>query len=342
MKDHDSFDIDSSVGRTLFDGEINDEFLKGLKGNKEKPVFSRTYASNYFCINQGDQKNPKYQFFFCELNDHYIFLRRKDYLDFIAYMDILNAIVRISKPVIINQEKYFGLKFIKRTSYEELFSPDENVISEWYEHLKKFCRQIKFKNRFNQITLLGKGSFAKVFLVERKEDKQRFAVKIFDKRPFMEDDDELKCLMYEIKMMKLMNHKKVLKLFEVFEGQHFLYLVCDYYQGKDLWTEIIEKGAQNELKALTVLQQLLEALVYLHGMKVIHRDVKPENILFRSTKNITELGLVDLGFATFEKDYNTLFVRCGTPGYVAPEVLEDKPYDCKADVFSAGVIFFLM
>ena len=118
--------------------------------------------------------------------------------------------------------------------------------------------------------------------------------------------------------------------------------MCELYQGRDLWAEIIDKGAQSEPKALTVLQQLLDALVYLHSLKIIHRDVKPENILFRSTKNITQLGLVDLGFATYEKDFKKLFVRCGTPGYVAPEILDDKPYDCKADVYSAGVIFYLL
>ena len=342
MKRKDSPEIDINVSKTLFDGELSDEFLKALKGNKGHPSFSRTYTSNYFCLNQGDTTNPKYNFFFCELNDHYIFLRRKDYLEFVAYMDILNAIMKKTKPILIKDEKYFGLKFFKRSGYEEVYSPDEKVISEWYEYLKKFCRQIKFKNKFTQVSMLGKGSFAKVFLVERKEDKQMFAVKIFDKTPFLEDDLELQCLMYEIKMMRLMNHSKILKLFEVFEGNNFLYLVCDYYQGKDLWTEIVEKGTQSELKVLTVMQQLLEALAYLHGMKVIHRDIKPENVMFRSTKTITELVLVDLGFATYEKDYDALFVRCGTPGYVAPEVLADKPYNCKADVFSAGVIFYLM
>jgi calcium/calmodulin-dependent protein kinase I len=83
-------------------------------------------------------------------------------------------------------------------------------------------------------------------------------------------------------------------------------------------------------------------LKYLEGENIIHRDIKPENILFRSKEEGSEIALVDLGFATYVKDYNKLFTRCGTPGFVAPEVLHDKPYNCKADVFSVGVILYIM
>jgi serine/threonine protein kinase len=74
---------------------------------------------------------------------------------------------------------------------------------------------------------------------------------------------------------------------------------------------------------------------------VIHRDLKPENIIFKSSDQI-DIGVVDLGFATLEQDYGKLFKRCGTPGYVAPEILNDKPYNCKADVYSAGIIFYIL
>lgn len=69
--------------------------------------------------------------------------------------------------------------------------------------------------------------------------------------------------------------------------------------------------------------------------------MKPENIIFKNTSDIN-IGIVDLGFATLEKDYDKLFKRCGTPGYVAPEILNDKPYDCKTDVYSCGIIFYMI
>jgi calcium/calmodulin-dependent protein kinase I len=74
----------------------------------------------------------------------------------------------------------------------------------------------------------------------------------------------------------------------------------------------------------------------------MHRDLKPENVIFRDSKEGIDIGVVDLGFATYESDYKKLFIRCGTPGYVAPEVLKDRSYDCRVDIYSIGIILYIM
>lgn len=87
--------------------------------------------------------------------------------------------------------------------------------------------------------------------------------------------------------------------------------------------------------------QILQGLDYLHRKLIIHRDLKPENIIVKDGPSI-DCGIVDLGFATYEKDYDKLFKRCGTPGYVAPEILNNSAYGCKVDVFSCGIIFYML
>ena len=90
---------------------------------------------------------------------------------------------------------------------------------------------------------------------------------------------------------------------------------------------------------------IISALVYLHENKCVHRDLKPENILLKSKESDTDIVIADFGLSAF-LDGEIIFKRCGTPGFVAPEILEyhdgDKFYDTKCDVFSAGVIFYIL
>lgn len=106
--------------------------------------------------------------------------------------------------------------------------------------------------------------------------------------------------------------------------------------------KILKKGRFSESDSIEILFRIMKALSYLEKNQIIHRDLKPENVIFKSKEDEHEVCLVDFGFATKVEDYDKLFLRCGTPGYVAPEVLNDQPYNCKADVFSAGIIFYIL
>ena len=97
-----------------------------------------------------------------------------------------------------------------------------------------------------------------------------------------------------------------------------------------------------EEEALLVTHQVLDALAYLERSEVIHRDLKPENIMFRSDRLEDGVAIIDFGFATEKKRYKDLFARCGTPGFVAPEVYGDEDYDYRIDVFSLGILFYIM
>jgi len=125
-------------------------------------------------------------------------------------MDILNAFMKFTQGTVINGKQYFGIKFIKKKTYEELFTDSEEKIRGWFNKLKQFCILTKFRCYFKTIRVIGKGNFAKVYLVERFSDKKEFAVKVFHKSMIMNDELEKKCLLYEIKMMRLMNHYRVL------------------------------------------------------------------------------------------------------------------------------------
>lgn len=150
--------------------------------------------------------------------------------------------------------------------------------------------------------------------------------------------------------MKKINHKNLLKLYQVYETKHSIYLVLEVLKGGELIKKIKEKSIYEEKDIAKIMKNILEALDHLHELGIMHRDLKPENLLLKSSEdNIHEVVIADFGLATFfnMSPNNILFKRCGTPGFVAPEILSYKDgqegfYDEKCDIFSAGVIFYLL
>lgn len=244
----------------------------------------------------------------------------------------------------MNNTKFFGIRIIKAKNYEDLLSEDEGLIQKWFEYFKRFCILSQFGMVYENVKVLGQGNFAKVFLVKRKTDGQLFATKVFDKKAVCSDDMEKKCLIYEITTLRSLDEANLIKIKELYEGQNYIYCVSEAYLGGHLLQRILKKpnGRFSEKDSLEIMYRILKGLAYLEARDIIHRDLKPENIIFRNNEDPFDVVIVDFGFATKVEDYKNLFTRCGTPGYVAPEVLNDFPYNTKADVFSSGIIFYIL
>jgi len=150
----------------------------------------------------------------------------------------------------------------------------------------------------------------------------------------------------EIDIMRALDHENVIKLYEVFETEKSIYLVLELIQGKSL-QEILKKGMfkDNEARITNVISSIIEALAYLASKGVMHRDLKPDNILLDKGDKVK---IVDFGLATFIDLPEYIFKKCGTPGYIAPEVfkydqkLVTTAYDHHCDVFSSGCILYYM
>jgi serine/threonine protein kinase len=138
----------------------------------------------------------------------------------------------------------------------------------------------------------------------------------------------------------LMDHPNIMPLEMLYEGSQFVYCLTPLYSGGCLLDAIIKAGNFSQFRSIVYLKQLLMAAAYMEAKDHMHRDIKPENVLL--TEGGEDVILVDFGFATKTEEYDQLFVRCGTPGYVAPEILQDVPYDPRVDVFSIGVILYVM
>ena len=167
-------------------------------------------------------------------------------------------------------------------------------------------------------------------------------MKTIEKAGMKKNKRNIQSVLQEIDILRALNHEFIIHLHEVYESNKYIHLVLSYLEGGELFDRIKSKQVYQESTAIRVMRNMLKALEYLHAHNVVHRDLKPENLILASKTNDYDLRIADFGLASFIKDGQLLKLRCGSPGYVGPELLEDVGYDKKVDIFSAGVILYVL
>ncbi|XP_034709036.1 CBL-interacting serine/threonine-protein kinase 9 isoform X1 [Vitis riparia] len=189
---------------------------------------------------------------------------------------------------------------------------------------------------------LGEGSFAKVKYARNSDTGDSVAIKVLD-RDHVLRHKMVEQIKREISTMKLIKHPNVVTIFEVMASKTKIYIVVEFVDGGELFDRIAKNGRLKEDEARRYFQQLINAVDYCHSRGVYHRDLKPENLLLDSygVLKISDFGLSALSQQVRED--GLFHTACGTPNYVAPEVLNNKGYDgASADIWSCGVILFVL
>ena len=195
------------------------------------------------------------------------------------------------------------------------------------------------RRKYNISKVLGYGAFSEVRLAESKETPGNFyAMKVIDKKSLKGHEQSLE---NEIRILNTLQHPNIVEIFEVHEDQDKVYLVMELERGGELFDRIIEKGSYTEKDAAEVVKQILSAVGYMHSKGVVHRDLKAENLLFRTNESNSKIMISDFGLSTMQ-NIDSMQSTCGTLGYVAPEVLSKKPYGKSVDVWSIGVITYIL
>lgn len=246
-------------------------------------------------------------------------------------------------------EPNYCLRFARNMRYTDLWTTDETHLRDWKRHLNRVFVQCDFHTKFNTIKMIGKGSFARVYLVENKETKERMAVKAFSKEYLLSQPKGKDSLVNEIEIMQRLKHPYIMCLEEVHESKNSVYLVLELIEGGELLNYISSKESLTFRDYWKVMRCIMEAVAYMSDKRVMHRDLKPDNMILKEKNKLESctLKLADFGLATLCDVPEYLFKRCGTPGFVAPEVInapsnENIHYEPKCDVFSAGVIFYIL
>ncbi|KAL6607881.1 hypothetical protein ACP70R_040944 [Stipagrostis hirtigluma subsp. patula] len=189
---------------------------------------------------------------------------------------------------------------------------------------------------------VGEGNFGKVKQARHRATGAHFAVKILDRAKILSQriDDQIR---REIATLKLLKHPNVVRLHEVAASKTKIYMVLEFVNGGELFDKIAAKGKLSEEEARRLFQQLIDGVSYCHEKGVYHRDLKPENVLVDRNGNIK---ISDFGLSALPQhlgDDGLLHTTCGSPNYIAPEVLQNRGYDGSlSDIWSCGVILYLM
>ncbi|XP_067280179.1 serine/threonine-protein kinase MARK2 isoform X8 [Pseudorasbora parva] len=191
---------------------------------------------------------------------------------------------------------------------------------------------------YRLLKTIGKGNFAKVKLAKHVLTGKEVAVKIIDKTQL--NSSSLQKLFREVRIMKLLNHPNIVKLFEVIETEKTLYLVMEYASGGEVFDYLVAHGRMKEKEARAKFRQIVSAVQYCHQKCIVHRDLKAENLLLDADMNIK---IADFGFSNEFTLGNKLDTFCGSPPYAAPELFQGKKYDGpEVDVWSLGVILYTL
>ncbi|KAI6654587.1 Serine/threonine-protein kinase SIK3-like [Oopsacas minuta] len=205
----------------------------------------------------------------------------------------------------------------------------------------KATPKTKNKHRIGQYDIektIGKGNFAVVKLASHGITNTKVAIKIINKSQL--DPENLKKVTREVRIMKLLDHPNIIKLYEVMTTPQLLYIVTEFAQNGEMFEYLVNNGRMPERDACTAFKSIVEAVDYCHKRSIVHRDLKAENLLLDENNNIK---IADFGFSNhFSKD-SFLRTWCGSPPYAAPELFQGKEYvGPEVDIWSLGVVLYVM
>jgi serine/threonine protein kinase len=187
---------------------------------------------------------------------------------------------------------------------------------------------------------LGRGAFSIVKLGVNRKTKEKVAIKVIDKANVGKEYE--KNLRMEMDILHKVHHPNIIQLHEMMEEDNKIFFVMELVTGGELFDRIVEKGSYTEEDAQVLVRKIVCAIEYLHGQNIAHRDLKPENLLVKSVADDTEVKIADFGLSKIIDEQKMMQTACGTPGYVAPEVLNAEGYDKEVDMWSIGVITYIL
>ena len=244
-------------------------------------------------------------------------------------------------PFEFNDKVYYSFSMIFPKKKRTYYCDNEKEFITW---MKKLKQAINFKNIDDLYEVkeeIGKGRFGMVCKGKNKATGRIVAIKSMDKKEMRIEDLEL--VKTEMDVLKISQHPNIIKLYDIFENEDFIYIIMEYCGGGDLFSYIKKRGFKlQEERACEIIHKICVAVYFMHSYGIIHRDLKPENILMTDSTDYADIRLLDFGLSKIIGPGEKCAEPFGTISYAAPELLQGKCYDKAVDSWSIGIITYLL
>lgn len=203
-------------------------------------------------------------------------------------------------------------------------------------------KQEDIRDKYELGAILGSGSFGQVRQATLKaQPSTKRAVKMIERDNEDGEWSNQAIFVREVGLLQQINHENIIRYFDFYEDQHFLYVVMELCQGGEVFAKLVELRRFSEKNAALLGQQMLKAIAYIHKLHIAHRDIKAENFMLSEPVITSTVKMIDFGMATKFSDGQVLTELCGSPHYLAPELIGQK-YSYRVDVWAFGVLMYLI
>ena len=250
--------------------------------------------------------------------------------------------VKVKEAKIFDGKKYFCFSVVYPAKTRMYYCDDEKQFKEWIDKLKKATGYTNLLDIYEVKEKLGNGKFGLVKLGINKQTKEKVAIKIMNKEKM--DTSDIELMRTEIEILKICQHPNIIRLYDIFENVDYIYIIMEYCPGGDLFSYLEKRKFQiSEERAAIIMNKMCEAVFYFQSyFGVIHRDLKPENVLMTSDGDDGDIRILDFGLSKISTPNEKCSEPYGTLTYCAPEIILDEPYNKEVDMWSLGIMTYLM
>lgn len=202
-------------------------------------------------------------------------------------------------------------------------------------------KQESIRDHYTFLEVIGEGAFGSVLKATDNNTGNEYAIKVIKKEDLSPED--LKNLYTEVNVTANVNHPNIVRMLDAYQSDQAYFIVFELMNGGELFDMIVEKECYSEMEAARAFRPVVDAIRYCHSKGIVHRDLKPENLLYLDENLDSTIKVSDFGLARILDSKSQLMsTMCGTPAYLAPEIIKNERYGPACDCWSLGVILYVI